>query len=344
MAAISLQHLNTFKLGAFADDLVAVTSIEQLELLLPFTSPFLVLGGGSNMLFSENYHGTILANKMQGIEQWSDDKHHYFKVAGGENWHAFVMHCVALNIGGLENLALIPGSVGAAPVQNIGAYGAELSQVCHEVIAYDISTGQRNVMKNSDCHFSYRESYFKKQRQFFITQVTFKLAKEWQPQLSYGELKTWSKMLSHLPTPQDVAEEVMRVRHHKLPDPAIIPNVGSFFKNPVVSNEHAKQLKQQYPEMPQYVMSTGIKLAAGWLIDQLGFKGKRVGGAAVHTQQALVLVNQTKATPKDVMNLAEEIIESVHSTFQVTLEPEVNVIDEQGYSQLDLCHKKGCDV
>jgi len=344
MTAISLQHLNTFKLDAHAHALIAVTSRAQLEMLLPLTSPFLVLGGGSNMLFSEDYHGTILANKMQGIEQWSDDNNHYLSVAGGENWHELVMHCTALNIGGLENLALIPGSVGAAPVQNIGAYGVELSQVCHEVIAYDITTGQRHVMSNTDCQFAYRESYFKKHRQFFITQVTFKLAKSWQPQLSYGELKAWSATLDCLATPHDVAQEVIRVRRHKLPDPAVLPNVGSFFKNPVVSDEYAKYLRIQHPSMPQYLMPDGVKLAAGWLIDQLGFKGKSIGGAAVHTQQALVLINQKEATSTDVINLADEIIQSVHKAFQVTLEPEVNVIDKQGYSQLALCHIKEGDV
>jgi UDP-N-acetylmuramate dehydrogenase len=344
MAAISLQQLNTFGLDAYASELIAITSVAQLEALLPFSTPFLVLGGGSNMLFSEDYDGTILANKIRGIEHWEDDEHHYFRVAGGENWHDFVMHCVALNIGGLENLALIPGSVGAAPVQNIGAYGVELSQVCHEVIAYDVTTGQRCAMNSAACQFAYRESYFKQQRQCFIAQVTFKLAKQWQPQLGYGELKTWSNGLGYTATPLEVAQEVIKVRHHKLPDPASCPNVGSFFKNPVVTNDQAGRLKKKYQDMPQYSMDDGVKLAAGWLIDHLGFKGESVGGAAVHKQQALVLVNEKEATSVDVMNLANKIIQSVEATFNVTLEPEVNFIDRVGYSTLDLCHTKGNDV
>lgn len=339
MSLISLLHLNTFRLKAYANKLISVTAINQLEQLLPFKAPFLVLGGGSNMLFSEDYLGTILANNLQGIEQWEDEENHYFRVAGGENWHNFVMHCVDLNIGGLENLALIPGSVGAAPVQNIGAYGVELSQLCHEVISYDINTGLRHVMNNTDCQFAYRESLFKQQRHFFIAEVVFRLTKQWQPQLSYGELKAWSHNLqshdlNYAPTPKEVAQVIIDVRNKKLPDPTVLPNVGSFFKNPVITNEQAQQLKQQYNDMPQYPMAEGVKVAAGWLIDQLGLKGKKIGGASVHQHQALVLVNSDNASSIDVTNLANFIISAVEEAFNITLEPEVNVINNNGYSQL----------
>jgi len=334
MQPISLHHLNTLRLKAYANKLIAIKTANQLEQLLPLKTSFLVLGGGSNMLFTEDYSGTILANNMQGIEQWEDEKNHYFRVAGGEVWHDFVMHCVELNIGGLENLALIPGSVGAAPVQNIGAYGVEFSQLCHEVVAYDIHTGLRYVMKNADCLFGYRESVFKQQRHFFITEVIFKLTKQWQPQLSYGELKAWSSDLGHRPTPKEVAQVVIDVRNKKLPDPAILPNVGSFFKNPVISNEHAQQLKQKYSDIPQYPMVEGVKIAAGWLIDQLGLKGKKIGDASVHQQQALVLINNGNATSMDVIHLANFIINAVDDAFNIILEPEVNVINTSGYSQL----------
>ena len=344
MSSIPLQHLNTFQLNAHANELIAVTSVNQLEQLLPLTHPFLVLGGGSNMLFTENYQGRILANNIAGIKQWEDDNSHYFQVAGGENWHDFVMHCAELNIGGLENLALIPGSVGAAPVQNIGAYGVEFSQVCHEVIGYDIHTGLRHIFTNNDCQFAYRESVFKQQRHFFITQVTFKLTKQWQPQLSYGELKAWSAELNEAPTSQSVANKVIDVRNAKLPNPEILPNVGSFFKNPVVTTQHAKQLQHDYDNMPQYIVADGVKLAAGWLIDHLGLKGKSIGGAGVHTHQALVLVNNGKATSSDVINLAHLIIESVNQTFGVVLEPEVNLVDRDGYSKFEMCHKRLTNV
>jgi len=334
MSLISLHHLNTFRLKAYANELISIKTINQLEQLLPVKMPYLVLGGGSNMLFSEDYLGIILANNIKGIEHWEDEENHYFNIAGGENWHNFVMHCVELNIGGLENLALIPGSVGAAPVQNIGAYGVELSQLCHEVIAYDINTGQRHVINNADCQFSYRESLFKQQRHFFIAEVILKLTKQWQPQLNYGELKTWSQDLNQPPTPKEVAQIIIDVRNKKLPDPSVLPNVGSFFKNPIINHEQAKELKQQYSEMPQYPMIEGVKVAAGWLIDHLGLKGKKIGDASVHQHQALVLVNNDNATSLDVTNLANFIINAVEEAFNITLEPEVNVIDNTGYSQL----------
>lgn len=344
MFSIPLQHLNTFQLSAHANELIDVSSVDELEHLLPLKQPFLVLGSGSNVLFSENYQGTVLVNNIVGIEQWEDEHHHYFQVAGGENWHRFVMHCAGLNIGGLENLALIPGSVGAAPVQNIGAYGVELSQVCHEVIAFDINTGLRHVFTHHDCHFGYRESVFKQQRNFFITQVVFKLVKQWKPQLSYGELKVWGNELDETVTPKSIAIKIIDVRNSKLPNPDILPNVGSFFKNPVVSIEQASKLKNDYENMPQYNVDNGMKLAAGWLIEYLGLKGKNVGGAGVHENQALVLVNNNKATSSDVINLAYLIIEAVKESFNVVLEPEVNIIDRDGYSEFQTCYERLTNV
>ena len=334
MASTSLKQLNTFSLDATANELIAIESIGQLEALLPINEPHLVLGGGSNMLFCENYQGIVLHNKLSGIEHEQDDEYHYFRVAGGESWHQFVMQTAAQGIGGLENLALIPGSVGAAPVQNIGAYGAELADVCFEVVAYDLKKNQRLVFTNEQCRFAYRDSIFKANRHYFITQVTFKLMKQWQPKLDYGELRLWSSTLETPPTPHDVALEVIAVRNNKLPDPMILPNVGSFFKNPIVSLAQAQSLKLRYNQMPQYPTTQGVKLAAGWLIDQLGFKGKTVGGAAVHEQQALVLVNQGDALSSDVTTLAGQVITAVELAFGVQLEPEVNMINKNGYCQL----------
>lgn len=340
MATTSLHLLNTFALKASASNFLAVKELEQLKECMPLTRPFLVLGGGSNMLFCDTFDGTIIHNQLHGIEHWQDKNNHYFKVAGGENWHQFVMHCARQGIGGLENLALIPGSVGAAPVQNIGAYGVELAEVCESVMATDLRTGDEVIFNHQQCQFAYRESVFKTNRYYFIHHVVFKLPKQWQAVLSYGELKAWSSELSNEPTPLSVANEVMRVRNNKLPDPDVIPNVGSFFKNPIVSAHHAQALKSNYSAMPQYKVGHEVKLAAGWLIDQLGLKGHQIGGAAVHENQALVLVNKDNATSRDVMALAQSIIERVTLEYGVTLEPEVNIIGSQGYSTLGLLTKE----
>lgn len=334
MATSSLHSLNTFALKASARAIVAVRKLEQLHACLPLSQPYLVLGGGSNLLFCGDFDGTVIHNQMRDIEYWQDEQNHYFNVAGGENWHQFVMYCANKGIGGLENLALIPGSVGAAPVQNIGAYGVELADVCESVKAIDLRTGKEVSFDRQQCQFAYRESIFKTNRDYFIHHVVFKLPKQWQAVLSYGELKAWSRELNSQPSPLAIANEVIKVRNNKLPDPNDIPNVGSFFKNPVVESSHAKQLKLSYPEMPQYEVGYNVKLAAGWLIDQLGLKGHQVGGAAVHERQALVLVNKNKATSRDVMDLAQHIIEQVDLKYGVKLEPEVNIIGHQGYGTL----------
>ncbi|NRA61880.1 MAG: UDP-N-acetylmuramate dehydrogenase [Psychrobium sp.] len=330
----SLSQLNTFALEVKAQQLIHIDELSQLTQLLPITEPMLVLGGGSNMLFTEDYQGLILHNRLLGIEITADDDFHYLSVAGGENWHDLVMHCAELGIGGLENLALIPGTVGAAPVQNIGAYGVELADVCQAVHAYCLSSGEFHHFDLAQCQFAYRDSLFKRQRDYFISRVLLKLPKNWQPQLSYGELKQWAAKLAYQPSPLDVAKQVISVRQDKLPDPKQIPNVGSFFKNPIVDKAQAQQLLQQYDDMPQYVTSQGVKLAAGWLIDKLGLKGFAIGGAAVHQRQALVLINANHACADDVVLLAQHVREQVAKHFGVNLEPEVNFINEQGYSNL----------
>ncbi|MGB0833367.1 MAG: UDP-N-acetylmuramate dehydrogenase [Psychrobium sp.] len=334
MALTSLQTLNTFALAASADDYLAISELSQLKKQLPLQQPFLVLGGGSNMLFCQSYQGLILHNQLLGIEHWEDENHYYFKVAGGENWHEFVMYCAERDIGGLENLALIPGSVGAAPVQNIGAYGVEIADICQQVMAIDLLTGEDVIFSHQQCQFAYRESVFKAKRHYFIHHVVFKLPKAWTPILDYGELKAWAKDRDSEISPLSVANEVIAVRNNKLPDPAELPNVGSFFKNPVVSKPQAMALLSEYPQMPQYDVGDEVKLAAGWLIDQLGLKGYQIGGASVHQRQALVLVNTDNATSQDVVSLATYIIERVLMTYGVELEPEVNIIANGGYSSL----------
>lgn len=330
-----LSQFNSFKLNVQAKQIINITSVSALESIIPIASEVLVLGGGSNMLFTQDYMGCVLLNQLQGIELSEDDEFYYLQVAGGESWHDLVMHCVAQGIGGLENLALIPGTVGAAPIQNIGAYGVEFSEFCEEVEAYDLRNGRLHHLTREQCHFAYRDSIFKQQRHFFISRVRLKLAKRWQATLNYGELKEWANNLLQPPTPMQVAQQIIAIRQKKLPDPQVIPNVGSFFKNPYVSLTQAKQLLAEYPTMPQYPAANRVKLAAGWLIDQLGLKGYTIGGAAVHRHQALVLINQGNATAKDVVLLANSIREQVNARFNVTLEPEVNFIGMAGYTYLD---------
>lgn len=330
----SLTKLNTLQLTASCEQLITLTSIEQLEQTLPVTK-VLVLGGGSNMLFTEHYAGTVLYNQILGYDFSQDTDFHYLSVAGGESWHQIVLMCCDLGIGGFENLALIPGSVGAAPIQNIGAYGVELANICVGVDAYSLSTGQKYHFTASQCQFGYRDSMLKRSRDYFVSRVYFKLAKNWQPQLSYGELKAWREQLSGMPSPIDVARQVIKIRQAKLPDHLVTPNAGSFFKNPVLAKSQADQLLIKFPDCPHYQAGADIKIAAGWLIDQLGLKGFSLGGAAVHQNQALVLVNQAQATPEQFVELAAYICQKVDEKFGVALEPEVNFITSDGYSTLE---------
>lgn len=330
----SLTDLNTLQLEAGCERLIAISSSQQLAQLLP-ASNVLVLGGGSNMLFSEHYAGTILHNEIIGYEYCQDDKFHYLTVGGGENWHQLVMTCCDKGIGGLENLALIPGSVGAAPIQNIGAYGVELADVCVGVEAYSLSTGDKHFFTREQCEFGYRDSMFKRTRDYFITQVLFRLPKTWQARLGYGELQSWASELPHPPAAIDVANRVIAIRQAKLPDPELLPNAGSFFKNPVITTESAQQLLAKFPLCPHYEAGADIKLAAGWLIEQLGLKGFSIGGAAVHRQQALVLINEGHARADELVKLAAYVRNEVMSVFGVVLEPEVNFIAASGYSTLD---------
>ncbi|MHA4870387.1 UDP-N-acetylmuramate dehydrogenase [Duganella sp. PWIR1] len=324
----SLQPLNTFGIAATARAYLRVTKKEQLLGVYAdgawATLPKLVLGGGSNVLLTGDFDGLVLHIALEGKELISgDDRHHFVRASAGENWHAFVQWTVAQGIGGLENLSLIPGTVGAAPIQNIGAYGLEIKDVFHSVTVFDPANGETRVMDAAACRFGYRDSVFKQEaRQLIILDVTFALPKQWTPNLRYAELAAEPGM-ADAPTPQQVAEAVIAIRRRKLPDPAAIGNAGSFFKNPVVPGAQCAALLERFPNLVHHAQPDGSeKLAAGWLIDQCGWKGKSLGAAGVYPKQALVLVNNGGATGAEVVALAKAIQADVQARYGVLLEPE----------------------
>jgi UDP-N-acetylmuramate dehydrogenase len=326
-----LQSLNTFGIAASAHAYLRVTKTEQLFGVYAdgiwATLPKLVLGGGSNLLFTGDFSGLVLHMALQGRELLrSDDTHHFVRAAAGENWHAFVQWTLAQGYGGLENLSLIPGTVGAAPIQNIGAYGLETKDLLHSVTVFDPRTGASAEMSAAQCRFGYRDSIFKQAegRELIVLAVTFALPRRWQPNLRYAELaQAVAQQGLTAPTPQQVADTVIAIRRRKLPDPAQIGNAGSFFKNPVVCAELCSALLEQFPTLVHHRQADGSeKLAAGWLIDQCGWKGRSLGAAGVYPQQALVLVNQGGATGADIVALARAIQADVQARYGVLLEPE----------------------
>lgn len=292
--------------------------------------PLLILGGGSNVLFTKDVAGSVLKNNIKGIEKVNEDDQYYFIKAGaGENWHSFVMHCVEHGYAGIENLALIPGSVGASPMQNIGAYGVEIKDVFHSLEAIHIKEGYSRIFTADDCSFGYRESIFKNKykQTYVITSVTYRLAKKPFFVISYGAIEQQlEKMQVKELSLHSVAQAVMSIRQSKLPDPAVLGNAGSFFKNPTIPAEQYHSLKENFSSLVAYEQpNSQFKLAAGWLIEQCGWKGFRKGDAGCHSQQALVLVNHGNATGEQIYQLSEEIIDSVTSKFGVALEREVNI-------------------
>jgi UDP-N-acetylmuramate dehydrogenase len=326
----SLKALHTFGMNVYARDYVAVKSVADLQARLPLAPPFLILGGGSNVLFTRDFEGTIVHNQIKGIAASHEAEDAvYIAVGGGERWHDLVLWCLAQGYGGLENLSLIPGSVGAAPIQNIGAYGVELKDVFWRLEAVELATGAVHVLEWHDCAFGYRDSSFKQQHKgrYFISQVTLRLPKKAPLNSSYGAIQQQLEKNKATPSPDSISQAVIQIRQQKLPDPQQIGNAGSFFKNPIIPAATAKLLKIAYPDMPQYPAGEGqVKLAAGWLIDQLGWKGYRKGDAGVHAQQALVLVNYGSATGAELWALAQDIQASVQARFGIVLEPEVNIV------------------
>lgn len=332
----SLLSFNTFGINVKARFLSTAHSCDDFQEL--FSSKYadihapLILGGGSNVLFTNDYNGLVILNRISGIEKILEDENTVrLRVGAGVVWHEFVMHCVQNNWGGVENLSLIPGSVGAGPMQNIGAYGVELRDVFYQLEALHIPTGEVHQFGLKDCRFDYRSSVFKTtgKGQYAILSVEFNLSKKHHLSLSYGsiEQELESMGVNH-PTIQDVSQAVINIRKSKLPDPAQIGNAGSFFKNPSIDSDLAEQLKKKYPDMPSYPSTEAgkKKVAAGWLIEKAGFKGKGFGNYGVHKNQALVLVNYGGAAGRDILNLSEAIIQVIHTQFGIELEREVNII------------------
>lgn len=330
----SLTEFTTFGLPAQAERILTADSTAALlshwQAANRSQQPVLILGGGSNVLFLEDFSGCVILNRIPGIQVHEDEDSWRLHVGAGEDWHELVSYTLAQGMAGLENLALIPGCVGSAPIQNIGAYGVEFQHVCDYVDVLDLRSGTQQRLSADACGFGYRESIFKHQYRdgYAIVAIGLRLDKRWQPVLIYGELTRLDRVSV---TPQTVFDAVCHMRRSKLPDPAQNGNVGSFFKNPLVSAEVAESIRARYPQVPSYPQEDGdVKLAAGWLIDRCELKGYRIGGAAVHRQQALVLINEQQASAQDVVALARYVRERVGERFAIWLEPEVRFIAARG--------------
>ncbi|MEZ9822886.1 UDP-N-acetylmuramate dehydrogenase [Shewanella sp. 10N.286.45.A1] len=296
--------------------------------------PMLILGGGSNVVLCEDFAGTVVVVKTKGIELNVTESHYCLAVEAGEDWHHLVCYCLDKGIGGFENLALIPGTVGAAPIQNIGAYGVELKELCEWVEYLDLASGERSRLSVEQCNFSYRDSVFKQQLsgKVLITRVGFKVPKVWGPRLNYGPLKA---LKGPSVTAKAVFDCICATRMEKLPDPASVGNAGSFFKNPIIENEQFQALLAQYPNIVGYPQGDShTKVAAGWLIETAGLKGYQVGGAAVHEKQALVLINRDNASSDDVLCLARHIVDCISKQFAINLEHEPRMIASTGERSL----------
>ncbi len=338
----SLKAFNTFSIDARTKTLFHFKDLKQLPELLALLKtvraekrPVLILGAGSNILFCEDFSGLVIKVELSGVEIIESQDNYLLQVAAGENWHQLVTDCIEKGIDGLENLALIPGVVGAAPVQNIGAYGTEFKDFCQAVEYVDLNTGEFFNLNAPQCLFAYRDSIFKSKgmQNALITKVTLKLPKKRQTHSRYGLLQKLDA--AEKVTAKQIYHSVCQIRSEKLPDPDLLGNAGSFFKNPVVNKQQADDLLDLYPDMPNYPQADGnIKLAAGWLIEQANLKGKKLGGAAVHQQQALVLINQKNATAADIIQLAELVRATVEDKFNVSLEHEVRFIDSKGETNL----------
>lgn len=329
---ISLRQYNTFGIEARAERFAPFRTIAELESLLEAASgPLLILGGGSNVLLTRDWAGTVLRNELEGVEEAVGPSGEVLlRAGGGVNWHSLVLHSLQLGLSGMENLALIPGSTGASPMQNIGAYGVEIKDIFHSLEAWDREDRKMVTFTNPECGFGYRESVFKRQYRgrFIILSVTFRLSRGGAVNTSYGAIRAeLERMGVEAPTPGTVAVAVIRIRSSKLPDPKEVGNAGSFFKNPVIPAAQASTLKGEHPGMVQFPgpEGAGVKLAAGWLIEQCGWKGVRRGDAGCYPKQALVLVNYGRATGTEILQLSEDIIGSVREKFGVTLEREVNI-------------------
>ncbi len=330
-----LKKYNTLGIDVATRYWVEIKHLEELNELFSNEEynklPRLLLGGGSNILLTKDFEGIVIKLNVKGISKESEnDDVVYIKALAGENWHDFVLWSLGQNFGGLENMSLIPGNVGTAPMQNIGAYGVEIKDVFHELEAFEIETGKIRTFSLEECQFGYRESVFKQELkgQYIITSVTFRLTKDnHKIKSSYGAIQEeLTKKSIQEPTIQDISKAVIAIRESKLPDPNKLGNCGSFFKNPIIAKEHFQQLQSHYSDLGSYpIDEKNVKVAAGWLIEKAGWKGKRFGDAGVHEKQALVLVNYGSATGQAIFELSQKIIEDIDQKFQIRLEREVNL-------------------
>jgi UDP-N-acetylmuramate dehydrogenase len=334
LSKYNLKDLNTFHISAEARFFAEVKSITDLNNAVAFAKnhqlPILILGGGSNLLFTRDFEGIVIKISIRGFERVKENEDEvWVKIGAGEEWHQTVLRCVDEGLGGIENLSLIPGTVGAAPMQNIGAYGVELKDVFDSLEAYELETGSIKHFSIDVCQFGYRLSVFKKELKgkYVITHVTLKLKKKPIFNISYGALKSALEAYNikeH--SLKTISETVIAVRQSKLPDPKVLGNAGSFFKNPIVDIDRFENLKIAYPNIPSFPDKEGVKLSAAWLIEQAGWKGSRTNDAGVHEKHALILVNYGNAKGTEIKQLAEQIQQSVFTKFGVELEPEVNFV------------------
>lgn len=332
---ISLKSYNTFGIDVYAREFVEVNNLDELCILCAAFNlsdrKLLVLGGGSNVLLTQDFDGMVIKMNLKGITVVGDNEDYtWLKAMSGEVWHEFVLNCIDRDLSGVENLSLIPGCVGASPMQNIGAYGVEIKDTFDSLEAVEIATGELVKFTNADCKFGYRESIFKHEAKgkYIIASVVFKLNKKHKFNITYGAIQqTLEKNGVTTPTVKAISDAVISIRESKLPNPKVLGNAGSFFKNPEIPVAQFEALKAEYPTIVGYPASAGhIKVAAGWLIEQCGWKGKLVGHAGSHKDQALVLVNYGGATGNEIWQLAMDIQASVQQKFGVTINPEVNVI------------------
>lgn len=325
-----LTNLHTFGLKASATAYSHFKAVEEVSAHFRtlHQQRFLLLGAGSNCIFIDDFDGRVVRYDAKGIDVKEDTNGFRVSVKAGENWHELVVYCVRKGIFGFENLALIPGTVGAAPIQNIGAYGVEIDQFVERVDCINLSDGRAYSLNQQECQFGYRDSVFKRNLKgdLLIDTVVFYLPKQWQPVTQYGELSK----LKH-PTAQEILDKVVQIRRQKLPDPAKIGNAGSFFKNPLVSRKHLDSLRCDWIDIPFYeVNQSSVKVPAAWLIDKLGFKGRKEGGIGCHPNQPLVLTNDGTGTGEQLLTLAREIQQQINSEFSISLENEVRLIGRQG--------------
>lgn len=330
---VNLRQYTSFKVSSQAKALMVFHSLKELQdafKRLKHESALLILGGGSNVLFADPFDGVVLLNQTKGIKLLEESEEQVLiEVKSGENWHELVQYCLSKSWFGLENLALIPGTVGAAPIQNIGAYGVELANFLYRLTAYKLDDFSETIFSNEACEFGYRDSFFKRNKgQYFIESVQLKLHKDSQKvNLEYEALSNYLKEKSRSSLNcYDLFDAVVAIRSSKLPDPNKLGNAGSFFKNPVVEFQLFEKIQHEYPHIPFYSIKEGVKIPAAWLIDQAGFKGKRVGDVGTYEKQALVLVNHGEASGGEVWSFAKQIQRVVKEAFGIELQPEVNIV------------------